>query len=234
MISIIIPAYNEEKYIAATIQAVMGIEYPDYEIIVVNNASTDRTAEIASQFPVRVFTEKNKGTQWARERGRLEAQGDILAYLDADCRPDKDWLTKGVIWFSNPKVVAVTGPYDYYDARPFFRYLFLYFQKTVYFGFSELLQAFHLGGTIIGGNFLIRADALATIGGLDTSIVFYGDDTDTAKRISKAGKIVWSNALTMKTSNRRFKNQGLLKTFFLYAFYFFKFNFSPKHKPGNK
>lgn len=220
-VSIIIPAYNEEKYLAATIEAALNQSHPDFEVIIVDNASTDRTAEIARSFPVKLVHEANQGTQWARERGRLEASGEILAYLDADCLPDKDWLARGVERFDE-RVVAVAGPYDYFDAANHIRYILLYSQKLLYFPANVLAQYLRLGAVMIAGNSLFRASALEKIGGHDTSILFWGDDTDTAKRISKIGRVVWSNQLTLKTSARRLHSQGILKTLSLYLLYFFK------------
>ncbi|MFA6307205.1 MAG: glycosyltransferase family A protein, partial [Patescibacteria group bacterium] len=97
--SVVIPAHNEEKNISATIRALLAQSHPDFEIIVVNNASTDRTAEIAEGFPVKVVHESRKGLLWARERGRLEATGDIVVNIDADCLPDEDWLSRGTAHF---------------------------------------------------------------------------------------------------------------------------------------
>jgi len=84
-ISVVIPAYNEEKCIGACLENV--IKYaPDNlkEIVVVNNASTDKTAEIASKFPkVRVVFEPDKGLTKARQAGLMAAEGDLVAYVDA-------------------------------------------------------------------------------------------------------------------------------------------------------
>src|SRR6266851_3119714 len=100
-VSVIIPAHNEEDYIAATLKAVCAQDYPDFEVILINNAGTDRTAEIARQFPVTIINEQRKGTMWACERGQQEAQGEIIVRMDADCLPDKDWLKKGAAFFTD-------------------------------------------------------------------------------------------------------------------------------------
>ncbi len=227
-ISVVIPAHNEEKNIAATIQALLVQDYPDYEIIVVNNASTDKTLEVASRFPVKVVTELRKGLLWARERGRVEAVGEIIANIDADCLPDTDWLSSGFSHFKNEKIVAVSGPYDYYDAEPYFRKSSLLFQKNVYPFFNNLFQTiiFKRGATLIGGNNFIRASILQKAGGYDTSITFYGEDTDTAKRVSDHGRVIFSRNVLMKTSARRFKAEGKFKLMTKYWYYFFKHIFS--------
>ncbi|MFA6554066.1 MAG: glycosyltransferase family 2 protein [Candidatus Paceibacterota bacterium] len=223
-ISIVIPAYNEEKNIATTIEALLAQDYKDYEIIVVNNASTDKTYEVASKFPVKVVTENRKGLLWARERGRIEAVGDIIANTDADCLPDKTWLSNGSSYFIDEKIAAVSGPYDYYDADWFFRKSSLFFQSAIYPIANMFFQLpfIHRGATIIGGNNFIRASALEKAGGYDTSITFYGEDTDTAKRVSAHGKVKFSPSVVMKTSARRFKAEGKFNLMMKYWYHFFK------------
>ncbi len=227
-ISVIIPCHNEEKNIAATLGAILAQTHPDFEVIVVNNASNDRTVEIASQFPVKVVTESRKGLLWARECGRMNACGDIIANIDADCLPEPDWLMRGASRFKNVRVAAVSGPYDYYDAGPFFRYSSLFFQKYIYMFFSELFQLpfIRKGATLIGGNNLIRADILKKAGGYDTSILFYGEDTNTAKRVAAHGRVVFSPSVVMKTSARRFKEEGTFHLMGKYWYHFFKTIFS--------
>ena len=85
VISVIIPAHNEEKYIGQAIESIKGQDFSlPYEIIVVDNASEDKTSEIAERLSVKVVRESKLGLTWARERGYKESQGEILAYLDAD------------------------------------------------------------------------------------------------------------------------------------------------------
>jgi cellulose synthase/poly-beta-1,6-N-acetylglucosamine synthase-like glycosyltransferase len=174
---------------------------------VVDNASTDDTFTAAGRFSsVKVLREHRKGVQFARETGRRNAKGDVLAYLDADSMPPDNWLTKGLILLSHPGVVAVSGPYDYYDAKALFRYTSLLFQKTVYRSVHFVVQdVLHEGGVMLGGNALIRARALEKIGGFDTSIAFYGDDTDTARRLTAVGSVWFRNHMTVRSSARRFK-----------------------------
>ncbi len=223
--SIVIPAFNEEKNISSAIKAALAQDYSDFEVIVVNNASTDNTAKIASQFPVTLVSESRKGLLYAREKGRQTATGDIIANIDADCLPSPHWLSTGIPLFKNQNVVAVSGPYDYYDGGKVFRAISLALQKTVFTLVNKLFVSLRRGGTIIGGNTLLRAAALEKAGGYDTSILFYGEDTDTAQRVSKYGKIIFNPRLTMPTSARRFKAEGTLKITLLYFLYFFRITF---------
>jgi cellulose synthase/poly-beta-1,6-N-acetylglucosamine synthase-like glycosyltransferase len=164
--------------------------------------------------------EARKGLLWAREAGRKAATGDVIVSTDADCLPDKNWLTQGVASFNAENVVAVTGPCDFYDAGPLFRNGTLFFQKTIYPLFNSMFQAFGVGAVLIGGNNFVRAKALQKIGGYDTSIAFYGEDTDTAKRLSKHGKVLFKKTLITKTSSRRFVQEGNWETLFKYIFNF--------------
>lgn len=225
-ISIVIPAYNEELSIEATVSSALNQNYPNFEVIVIDNNSSDRTAELAQRAGAKVVSESKKGVQWARECGRKEATGDIIANLDADCLPERDWLEKGSKHFSNPKVVAVSGPYNYYDSTLFFRKFSLFFQKNIYSLFNFVMQKIHKGAVSIGGNVFLRADVLDKIGGYNTNIVFYGDDTDTAKRMSTQGKVVFDRKLIVSTSARRLKEEGSLKISIIYIYHFFRIIFS--------
>ena len=229
-ISVVIPAHNEELTIANTIRAVLAQDYPDFEVIVVNNASSDKTAKVVAGFPVRLVHESRKGLLWAREKGRQEAKGLIIANIDADCIPETNWLSRGAKYFIQDKngqfnnIVAVTGPYDYHDAKPFFRNTSLFIQKYIYRPFQFILQSplIKNGAILIGGNNLIRADILEKTDGYNTDLTFYGEDTDTAKRVSKHGRVIFSTTLIMKTSARRFQNEGVISIESKYIYHFFK------------
>lgn len=222
-ISVIIPAHNEEKNIADTIKAVLAQDHEDFEVIVVDNASSDRTSAVAGQFPVKLVSESRKGLLWARECGRINATGDIIANIDADCLPEKDWLSRGVNSFKDG-IVAITGPYDYYDGAKFFRFTSLFTQRHIYHLMNWFIQLKFIkkGAVLIGGNNFIRADILKKAGGYNTSLTFYGEDTDTAKRVSRYGKVFFNKSLMMKTSARRFKSEGTFTITAKYLFHFFK------------
>jgi len=223
-VTIVIPAYNEEKTIEPTLKAVLAQDYSDFEIVVVNNASKDKTAEVVSKYPVKLVHESRKGLLWARECGRKNATGEIIANIDADCLPDVNWLSKGVSHFNTAKVVALTGPYDYYDNGAVFRNVSLWIQKTTYPLMNTLLQIplVKKGAVLIGGNNFIRVSALEKAGGYNTDLTFYGEDTDTAKRVARFGKVRFIPSLTMKTSARRFKSEGTITIFGKYLYHFAK------------
>ncbi len=231
-ISIVIPAYNEEKVIAQVITHALAQDYPNFEVIVIDNVSVDKTSEIAKTFPVQVIYEPKKGLPAARECGRRFATGDIVANLDADCLPEKDWLSRAVKIFDRPGVVAVSGPYDYYDGsrglRCYYRLQQRYFLAltitNILFGRGAR------GGWITGGNNFIKLDTLRSLGGYDTSIEFWGEDVLMSKMLARVGRVVFDRNLIMKTSARRYMAPGSspLKLTWIYAKQSLKILFTSK------
>ncbi len=212
-VSIVIPAYNEEAYLGKTLAAALAQTYPDLEIIVVNNNSTDRTAHVAQQFPgVRLVHEPQHGILFARERGRCAATGDIIVSMDADCLPHPQWVANAVRYFTDPSVVAVSGPYDLYDAPPFFHWTHLYSQKLIFPPFTRVLYALFGRGVIaMGGNTFARASALTAINGYNLNLKFYAEDMDTANRLAGVGRVMYHNDVAIRTSARRYLKHGILK-----------------------
>jgi len=225
-ISLVIPAHNEEKYIESAIKNSDG---KFHEIIVVDNASTDKTKQIAETFSgVRVVSEPSKGLTKARQKGLMEAKGDLVAYVDADTLMPKKWTEKVLKEFQkNTKIVCVSGPYKYYDVS-FHKKIFIW----LFWNLLAHPSYFFTGYMVTGGNFVAKKEALHKINGFDTTIEFYGEDTDIAKRLHKIGKIYFANKLYMPTSGRRFKGEGFTKTAIKYII-----NFSAialKGKPTTK
>lgn len=118
-ISVIVPAYNEEAVIGRCLEAVLGQVSPADEILVVDNNSADRTAEVAERYRgdgVRVVRETRQGLIPARNRGFDEAVGDVLGRIDADTLVEPDWVPRLREVFADPAVSAATGPSWFYDA----------------------------------------------------------------------------------------------------------------------
>ncbi|MES2003481.1 MAG: glycosyltransferase family A protein [Bacteroidota bacterium] len=215
-VSVLIPAFNEEKYILRTLNAIVCQDYPFFEIIVADNASTDQTASIIRKFiesssltiPLILVHETSQGTNFARECARKMASGSILAQLDADCIPPSNWLRKGVMALLQGKRVAVTGPYDYFDGDIWMRNFSLISQKVFYPLINLFVQVTGRGAILIGGNAFIRAEILERAGGYNTSLTFYGDDIDLGKRLSSYGRIVFVSSLVQSSSSRRYKANG--------------------------
>jgi glycosyltransferase involved in cell wall biosynthesis len=214
-ISLVIPAYNEEKYIGDCLDyAIKHAGSKFFEIIVIDNGSTDNTkAEAEKRRGVRVVHEKEKGLTRARQRGLIEANGDIIAYIDADTRMHKDWIHHVIGEFQkDPNLACLSGPYEYFDI-PKWRKVCV----KIYWYILGLPSYFVTKYMITGGNFAIRKDVLHKMNGFDTSIEFYGEDTNIARRAHKFGKVKFKLAMVMPISGRRINGQGMFTTMFIYV-----------------
>ena len=217
-VSILIPAFNEEKYILIALRALLKQRYPYMEIIIADNASTDRTALIVTRFirdsplagiSIRLVHEQRQGTNYARECARKIASGQVIVQLDADCIPPPNWIWCGVsALYANKNTVAVTGPYDYFDAGALVRISTFVAQKIMYPLVNSAVQLAGRGAILIGGNSFIDAATLEKAGGYDTAFTFYGDDAELGKRLSGYGSIAYMPALTLPSSSRRYKANG--------------------------
>jgi glycosyltransferase involved in cell wall biosynthesis len=225
-ISLIIPAYNEEKYLGACLESVAKNRTSDIiEVIVVNNASTDGTRAVAEKFPgVRVVDEPSKGLTKARQRGFMEAKGDLVAYIDADTQMPPGWADKAEKEFAHDStMVCLSGPFHYYDLPPLQKFL----AETMW-SISAPITYWITGFMVLGANFIAKHDALTKIGGFDTSIAFYGEDTNLALRLSKVGKAKFNMRFFILGSGRRLIDEGLVKTFWRYAVNYYTVAFHQK------
>ena len=152
----------------------------------------DRTAEVARAVPhVRVIDEPCKGLVIARERARREARGDVLVYLDADCRAPISWLARIASRFERkPGLLASSGNYRFYDWDWWGRTLIRGYDFTLGPATHVLVKYVLRAGVVFyGGNFAVRREALERIGGFDTSIEFHGEDTNLGRRLFAAGPV---------------------------------------------
>lgn len=235
-VSIVIPAYNEEKYIGRLLSSLQKLPKENIlEILVVDNGSTDKTKEIVrieglgvdGSSKIRLIEELRKGVAWARTRGAQEAKGDIIVFLDADTEVTKDWLSKLFKYFAKNEVVCVSGPTRFYDVSLVGR-----FSAAIYWWFASVVVSRITGYMGIFANLAVRAESYRKIGGIDTSVEFYGDDTNITRRLSRVGKVIFAYDYFIYTSARRFNNEGLLRTTIRYAINFFSEVFI--HKPVTK
>jgi O-antigen biosynthesis protein len=91
--SVVVCAYHAQDTIEECLHSLIELNYPNYEVLVVDDGSTDATAQIARRFPVRLLSSDHVGLSGARNMGLEQAQGEFVAYIDADARADLDWLT---------------------------------------------------------------------------------------------------------------------------------------------
>jgi glycosyltransferase involved in cell wall biosynthesis len=219
-ISVIVCAHNEARYLPACLYSVLAQSRLPDELLVINNASSDETALVASQIPhVCVVDEPRKGLVVARETARRRATGDVLVYLDADCRAPLTWLERVERRFERDRsLLALSGPYRFYDWDWVGRALI----RAYDFSLAPVTQLFvkyllRIGTIFYGGNFAVRRDALEQIGGFDTSIEFHGEDTNLGRRLFAVGKVGLFHDCWLHTSARRYVAMGKGQVFRLYV-----------------
>ncbi len=108
-VSIVVPTYNAEKTIEPLLDSFLKLDYPDFEVIVVNDGSRDGTKAIAERYDVRLVDQPNRGASAARDAGLRIATGDIVAYVDSDVTVTPDWLRRLVEPFADVSIGATTG-----------------------------------------------------------------------------------------------------------------------------
>ena len=218
-ITAIVCAHNEAQYLPACLHSLRAqTRLPD-DILVINNASTDATRAVALEIPhVRVVDEPRKGLVRARETGRLSSTGDILVYLDADCRAPLTWLERIERHFiRDPKLLALSAPYRFYDWDWLGRLLIRAYDFTLAPATQILVKyLLRIGTVFYGGNFAVRREALERIGGFDTSIEFHGEDTNLGRRLFAEGKVSMFHDCFLYTSARRYVAMGKGRVFRLY------------------
>ena len=219
-ISVIVCAHNEARYLPACLHSILAQSRVPDELLVINNASTDETPLVAARIPgVRVVDEPRKGLVVAREAGRRRASGDILIYLDADCRAPLQWVERIERRFErDAALVAMSGPYRFYDWDWWGRVLIRAYDLTVAPATQLLVKhVLRIGTIFYGGNFAVRKEALERIGGFDTSIEFHGEDTNLGRRLFAIGKVGLFHDCYLYTSARRYVAMGKGEVFRLYV-----------------
>jgi glycosyltransferase involved in cell wall biosynthesis len=219
-ITAIVCAYNESQLLPGCLYSLLAQTRPPDDILVINNASTDSTAAVARAVPgVRVVDEPRKGLVVARETARRTARTDVVAFMDADCRAPITWLErveKQLARRGNP--VAVTGPYRFYDWDLSGRALLRAYDVLVAPPTHALVHHMSgMGAILYGGNFAVRQDALANIGGFDQRIEFHGEDTNLGRRLTAIGHVALCHDCWVWTSARRYRAMGKRKVFGLYV-----------------
>ena len=195
-ISIIVPAYNEEKYIGKCLESIARQNEKPDEIIIVDNNCTDKTVEIAKKFGAIIVKEKKQGMISARNAGFNNAKYEILGRIDADTILPSDWVLKVKENFKNQSVVALSGPI----------YVGTKISYLASIAIFKLLSLFILHNALFGPNITLRKSAWENIKNdvcLDEKRVH--EDIDLAIHVAFLGKIKFDKTLIVKASRFRFK-----------------------------
>lgn len=200
-ISLIIPAYNEERHLAACLDSIAGQTVPPYEVLIVDNNSTDETVAIARRYPfAKLLNESRQGLVFSRTRGLDAAAGDILVRIDADARLQPEWLQSLQRTLEqHPSAAAITGRGIFYDT-PWPKFLG---QVQVLF-FQYLQFPAMRGHTLWGANMAVRRDAWLAVRDDCHSRTDIDEDIDLSLQLQKHRlKIFYAPALRAAMSLRR-------------------------------
>ncbi|MDB5362695.1 MAG: glycosyl transferase family 2 [Rhodospirillales bacterium] len=183
-VSVVVCAYNADRTMDQCLASLEHMNYPNYEVIVVNDGSTDRTLEISQRYEYcRIISQPNKGLSVARNVGAEAATGEIVAYTDSDCVVDKDWLTYLVAKMQHKGLSAVGGP----NFPPPEDDLVPAAVAVSPGGPTHVLVSDEVAEHIAGCNMAFKRDVLLELGGFDPTYRAAGDDVDICWRFQNAG-----------------------------------------------
>jgi glycosyltransferase involved in cell wall biosynthesis len=171
-LTVIVPVYNAERHIAAAIQSILEEQYPSLEILVIDDGSTDRSAEILRGFPeVTYYYQDNRGPASARNRGIRLAQGEFILFLDAD-----DLFPKG----------KIRQQLSYFDQKPEIELTIgksqVFFEEGANTSVIRFPDETHQVLNVLLGSGLYRKTAFEKVGELDENLRF-GEDFDWFNRV---------------------------------------------------
>lgn len=186
-VSVVIPTYNRKDLLLGCLAAVTRLDYPDFEVIVADDGSTDGSGEAVRQrFPdVRYLPHAtNTGEPAARNRGVRAATGDLIAFTDDDCVPPRDWLQRHARHYDDPRIAAAGGPQI--CRTPNFYESFDVAQWTIRFDALETVHRICDYEHLLTGNMSVRREVFARVGLFDEQFRC-GCDSDFIRRVSRAG-----------------------------------------------
>ena len=181
-VSVVIPAFNEEKYIGLCLESVQDLNYPSdlLEIIVIDNGSTDRTVEIASSFGVQVYIWPQVRVGAVRNYGVSKSTGNVIAFLDGDCIPPKDWLVNALRFMDENSVDVVGGTY-LLRSNPSW-------VESAWVISSQLEDK--KSTILVGGSIVIKRITFLDVGGFDESLNA-GEDSALGEALTKKGYTIY-------------------------------------------
>lgn len=186
-VTIVVPVYNGEENIENCIKSLLNQKYPkeNLEIIIVDNNSTDNTAEIIKRYPVKYLAEIKQGVCYARNRGLKEATGDLLAYTDSDCIADENWIAMLASNFKSSSIGGVGGHLASVESDNLIE---KYIAHREILTQEKMFQDKPFSPPFfITANVMYRTEALKKIGGFDNFFTISGEDADLAWRVVDEG-----------------------------------------------
>ncbi len=207
-VSVIICSYNGGRTLVACLDSLGKLNYPDYEIILVDDGSTDDTRDIVEQFPhVRYIYQENHGLSHARNTGAAAAKGEVFAYTDSDCMADVDWLYYLIGTLVSGDYAGVGGPNVTPPAQNWIQACV----AAAPGGPSHVLLTDTIAEHIPGCNMAFYRWAFENIGGFDPEYHKAGDDVDFCWRLQQAGCVIAFSPTALVWHHRRFTLRAFLK-----------------------
>ncbi|HVT00704.1 MAG TPA: glycosyltransferase [Patescibacteria group bacterium] len=201
-VSVVIPAYNEGNFIAPTLKSLLNQTYKNFELIVVDNSSTDNTSDVAASFGARVIKQHVTGVAATRQAGFFESKGEIVVSTDADSIVPENWIERIVEKYNKNKKLSAYGGLNYLysgpvTARAAGRYLFPIFWR--------IDRIVNHGWNLVGFNMSARKDAFIKVGGFNSDLKM-GEDIDLSQKLRTVGDIEIDDSLLVYSSGRRYKD----------------------------
>ncbi|MEO6052664.1 MAG: glycosyltransferase [Chthoniobacterales bacterium] len=200
-VSVIVCSYNGARTLEACLESLRHIDYPDYEVILVDDGSKDNTQDILKRFPeVRNIVQKNMGLSVARNVGGQNALGEILAYTDSDCMADPDWLYYLIGTLLSGEYAGVGGPNISPPAESWVQACV----SAAPGGPSHVLLTDVIAEHIPGCNMAFHKWAFEKAGGFDPEYRKAGDDVDFCWRLQQMNQLIAFSPAAIVWHYRRF------------------------------
>ena len=206
-ISVIVCSYNGGRTIRECCEGLAKLQYADFEVIVVDDGSTDDTADIVGKYDFQLIRTPNCGLSSARNTGLAAATGEIVAYLDDDAYPDSQWLSYLAETFSRTEHVGVGGP----NVTPIGDGPVAWCVANSPGNPTHVLLTDDEAEHLPGCNMAFRKSALEAIGGFDPRFRTAGDDVDACLRLREAGGSLGFSPAAMVWHHRRSNVSAYLK-----------------------
>lgn len=220
-LSIVIPTLEEEKYLQICLDSLGKQSFRDFEIIVIDGGSNDKTVQLAQKYTDRVYVFPDANVCLSRDKGVRVANADIIVGMDADSYYPENYLERiHKIFKQNKNIVAVTGKIYFHNCP-------LWWKPVWWFFYSLSNLIYLLTGIVVYApalNLSFRKKAFLKVNGYNTKLDFGGDEMDFLARLKKAGKVHYINNPVPIAHSRRLK-VGIFKFIFVQLFYNYWFNY---------
>ena len=202
VVSVVMCVKDVEQHIGECIESLLHQTFEDFEVIIVGDASGDRTSQIIKRFGdmrIRYFeNEANLGIARSRNRGLRHAKGEYIFFTDGDCTASKNWIEEGLKFLKNGGFVGVEGKICYVSENH---------QKT----FSDHVSENKFGGQFMTGNVAYKKSVVESMNGFDENLTYF-EDRDLALRAARMGKIDFNPSMIVYAQKQTMTPKNLLKS----------------------